>query len=436
MKKRPPAMGSTRDMLSLARWLAIAAAIVLCVPAVLAIGGGTARLVGKVTDESGNPVGGISLRFVPADESGNPERTLKVSKKGTFSHSFFPIGEYTVKLADGSKGFIKSMTYVVRDDAGLEVDHKTMQAHPEKGLPPFKVGLGRKVELDLVLSSEQERKELAQKVELSEASGALKKIKELYDAGDMDGVVKEAQDLLEEKPDLGLAHYLLGLAQSNLGESAAAVASLEKAVKLSPEQQGIAGALGTALLQRARELDQSGDAAGAKAAYAQAADALQEEIDRFGPSAAYLANRAAALQGMNDAAKLIPALKALVEADPQNLDAWMQLITSETQAGMLDDARARVDRAPTTRPKELAGVVYNLAAAYFNDGRMDEAIAVANQAHELDPDLVSVYHLLGLAYLSKDDRPAAIRNFEKIVEIAPDDPVAESARQILEKLHH
>lgn len=393
----------------------------------------TGRLRGSVVDEAGQPVGGLTLRFVPADESGNATRTLAVSKKGRFSHSFFPTGDYRVELQEPGR-FIKSMTYVLLDASGIELTRETGQAHPVKGVAPFNLGLGQSVELELVLATEERRAALAQQVAIAEASGPLKEMKALYDDGNMQGVVERGKHVIGEHPDLGVAHYLLGMAQARLGEDDEALASLRRALDLVPDQQGVAGALGTALLQKGRALAAAGEPDRAKETFRAAAETLEQELDRFGPSEIYLANRVAALEADGDREEFGAALEKLVQVAPTNQGAWLRLVAFQAERGRFDAALESLGQAPRSDPKDLSLAAYNLAAGAFNAGDADSAVAAAELGLAADPELPVLYRVLGRAQVARGERSAAIETLSKFLELAPDDPEAGAERKLLEEL--
>ncbi|MDX1388539.1 MAG: hypothetical protein R3344_05090, partial [Acidobacteriota bacterium] len=255
---------------------------------------GTFRLNGTVVDEEGNPVAELQIRFVPDEASGNAERVLKVNKKGRFAFSFFPYGKYKVELVE-SELFLKSMHFVSKDASGLETDDRKIDAHPETGFQPIDFPPGERVTLELVVADKAFQSELKQAVAVVEAEGELKKMMELYEQRDMEGVLVEADGILAESPDLGQAVYMRGVALWQLGRYAEAVEGLRRAKVLLPDQQGLLGVLGQALLELGEEQIDAGDEAAAKATFAEAAEVFAEDLVADPGSTASLINRAAAL---------------------------------------------------------------------------------------------------------------------------------------------
>ena len=86
----------------------------------------------------------------------------------------------------------------------------------------------------------------------------------------------------------------------------------------------------------------------------------------------------------------------------------------------------------TINPKY--GVTYTLyidrASAYYYENRYDAAIRDYNKAIELMPKYPLAYYNRGSAYYYKKDYDAAIRDFSKVIEIDPKDAEAYSSRAV------
>lgn len=74
---------------------------------------------------------------------------------------------------------------------------------------------------------------------------------------------------------------------------------------------------------------------------------------------------------------------------------------------------------------------YNLGACLVNLQDYERAAAAFTRAAELKPDLAPAYYQLGMIYVNQNKKPEAIQNLEKFLTLAPDDPKAGVARQIL-----
>jgi len=89
----------------------------------------------------------------------------------------------------------------------------------------------------------------------------------------------------------------------------------------------------------------------------------------------------------------------------------------------------------TKLAQEIAGASgidkYNEAIKYFNEGNIDSAIPLFQEAIKLDPKLADTYYQLGMAYVNKGENEKAISNLEKYLELEPQGKNANTAQSIL-----
>ncbi len=72
--------------------------------------------------------------------------------------------------------------------------------------------------------------------------------------------------------------------------------------------------------------------------------------------------------------------------------------------------------------KKLASAYISEGLAYYEQGNYLEAILNLRSAEQLSPNPVAVYKYLGLAYSKLSLWPQAVKEFNKILFISPDDP--------------
>jgi len=391
------------------------------------------KLEGTLVDASGAPFGEVTLLFSPAEGSAVSPRKVKVNKKGQFTYAFFPAGIYVVELLDVEDKYLKSMVYRLLDDTGLEIDRQETEAHPTKGLPSLSVRPNRKVVLELTVAPREVQKQLAMEVELSESRGPLKDMSDHYAAGDYEAVVAASDALLAEKPDVGPAVYLRGVALWKLARLAEAHATLERALELVPDQPGIFGVMGSVTIEYADELAGSGKVEEATALYASAADHFKRNLELDPDSRPSLLSRAAALDKAGMKAELEQVLLQIVEVDPGYLQAYFRLSNLYLESDRPEDALALLGRIPTA-DKDAAVAIYNVAVKLYNEKDIAAAELAAKKAVEIDPQLASVRRLLARVYLQQGNDAAAIPELEKFIELAPDDPEVDDERTLLEAL--
>jgi len=105
----------------------------------------------------------------------------------------------------------------------------------------------------------------------------------------------------------------------------------------------------------------------------------------------------------------------------------------------IDDAVKSYEAAATTDPSAAAGAYFNIGAVYTNAGRVDDANAAFDKCIAADPNRAEAYYqkgvnLLGKATLQGDKTvapPGTAEAFQKYLEMAPNGPNAQSAKDLL-----
>ena len=215
---------------------------------------------------------------------------------------------------------------------------------------------------------------------------------------DPGGAVEEAEVWLEgaQGGERGDAGQCLGVAQAQLGQSAASAETFLAARDATPaddrRQRALRGALaGGALLGE-------GDPASALALLDSARDDAVAAGD--GAIAGQIAlDRAIALVALDRPADAADALAAARAALPDNAQAWLLSATLSRRSGELAEAQTRIERAAELAP-------------------LDPAIG-------LEAGVIA-------AMTGRDE--AARRSWRSVIEMAPDSPMAATAQTYLDRL--
>ncbi|MBI2149041.1 MAG: tetratricopeptide repeat protein [Acidobacteria bacterium] len=102
-------------------------------------------------------------------------------------------------------------------------------------------------------------------------------------------------------------------------------------------------------------------------------------------------------------------------------------------AGKIDEATQALQKAAELNPPGAGQSYYNLGAVLTNRGRTTEAAAAFKKAIEFNPQMAQAYYQLGISYFgSPATIPDAIGVLEKFLQMAPTDPNAEAAKQLIE----
>jgi len=177
--------------------------------------------------------------------------------------------------------------------------------------------------------------------------------------------------------------------------------------------------------------------------YNEAADALREkhvedatadlkhaiEVDRtLEPAYGALAN---VYLTKKDYPAALDVADRWVAAAPQSLSA-LQLrykVLSELKDPRAQQAKAAMDSAKGDSSNPL-----NHGIELYNGNRIPEATKVFESVLQADPKNARAHYMLGLCYTNTGDLARAKEHLETFLQLAPNDPEAQSARQMLAEL--
>jgi Flp pilus assembly protein TadD len=215
------------------------------------------------------------------------------------------------------------------------------------------------------------------------------------------------QHAAELMPEDARTKWLLGIALEATKKDALAIEQYQAAAKLDAKNVEIRNSLGFALLRAGRTGD--AEAAFREALSLQPAGAAADQAHK-GLLQALLAEK------KNDEAAT--ELGVYLAAHPG--DAAMQLERASllVDAGKDDDALAELDKAAAAGPESLRALKLR-ALIYFRTKQYDNAVPVLVEAIALapqDPDLAAE---LGHAYLEKKDYPNAVNALVVAIKVNP-----------------
>lgn len=387
------------------------------------------RLSGTVTDEAGEPLEEVIATLVALDTGAEVSQVS--NKKGRFNLAVANVDrDYEIVLRKPGYADVREPIKLRRGDplqgSWVMVAGQSSQLTPEEaarkdaavklyneGAQAYNAGdlEGAAAKFDAAISEDPELTEAYEiaaalnyqignherALELGNAISELdpsnmRAVNVRYDALNALGRGEEADGLLDQLiatvPDEETAKraYNRALAHAKAADLDAAVPRLEQAVALSPDLAPAWGLLGD--LEIARGNHEKAVAAGDRLL------ALEESRERG------LALRYRAYEAMGDEAKAAEALRALAEETPEAV-----------MKGLFE------------RANDL-----------FDNNQPLEAAKLYRQVLDIDPDNARAHYKLGLSLLSADDLPNAKAHLQRFLELAPDDPEAAAARDMLSYL--
>ncbi|MCL6511860.1 MAG: tetratricopeptide repeat protein [Anaerolineae bacterium] len=262
------------------------------------------------------------------------------------------------------------------------------------------------------------------------------------------------QQAAELSPENALAHRLLGMALRGVGQADEALAALRTAQTLAPDDPQVYYELGMTYAQR----NQTADAIAAlrrgvelkpddsaswlllanmlwrdgQLAEAQAASRRAVELRPDDPLAHGLLGMVLVASQQYTAA--VPSLQQAVTLSPTYGLALQFLGNAHYRLGQLDEAVSAIRRARDADPTN-ADVQASYAFALAEQGRADEAFAEAQKALALgaDPNNPLLQYALGIGYKAQGKAAEAKAAFEAVANNADAEPaLREKARRLIE----
>jgi tetratricopeptide (TPR) repeat protein len=224
-------------------------------------------------------------------------------------------------------------------------------------------------------------------------------------SGDLTGALAILEALVRRQPGSAAAQYELGVTLGQSGRREEALAALERAVAVKPE-------IGEAWRLIAEHRMESGDPAGADAAWANHVAITTAGPALLGPAVALCANRLA------DAERMLRAHLAQRPEDPRALRMLAELALRATR---WEDAAALLERCLSLAP-DFTVARHSYALALHEQHRTDEALAQVEQLLAGEPGN-PVYLNLKANLLGRGGNHAgAIETFESVLTDYPSNP--------------
>jgi len=247
----------------------------------------------------------------------------------------------------------------------------------------------------------------------------LQRIAGLYAAGDRGAALARARELARARPGMTVSLLYLAQLERESGNLPAAVAALQKALALDPDDTVAASLLGACLTQAGRVHE--------------AAALLEPYARREEPDLDVLVARGLALAKLGQTEAALGTLAKAREADPSNAMVLVDAGTVHLMARDAGRAREAFEAALGLNP-DVARAHSSLAFIAAEEGRRAEALDRFKKAVAIDPREHEKVLALGLLFWQRGRADEARPYLDFFVASAPPGPYAreiERARSLL-----
>ncbi len=222
----------------------------------------------------------------------------------------------------------------------------------------------------------------------------------LLDAGSLGDAESRCRTLLDLHPASGILWKILSVAQLRQGKDA--LAALQKAAELSPQDAEAHSNLGSAYHERGR--------------WADALVSLRHALRLRPDDVAALVDAADSLKALGELADAITLYQQALRLDRRQPDALNNLGNALMQIGRQREAASAYRFALDLKP-DSAPLQFNLANAHRQLGNFEEAISASRRAIALDAGLALAHNNLGLALVGSGRAAEAIASFRQALAL-------------------
>ena len=230
--------------------------------------------------------------------------------------------------------------------------------------------------------------------------------------------------------------YMPSEGQVQINEFAVAQ-PLNITLKVIPKevQQKAAEASGNAkakaAIEQANALLGQSKYAEARAQYQQALSVLETEDPVLKASIQRTIARTWFEEGKTDQA--IDTLKKSLEVKPDDVETMQLLSTLLVSAGREKEAEAYIAKLPAGTKVDPNSLL-NLGIKLYNEKDLTGALDKFDRVVKDNPDLATAYYYRGLTYLGLNKSAEAKADFQKMLELDPNNPNAEEVREYIKAL--
>ena len=405
-------------------------ALLLSIPG-MAMAVNKGRVVGMVLDPEGNPIEGVNV-IATCDEVSTFTETDTTNAKGAFTINFDFVG-VAYKLAfskDGYLPFTAGLTLLrqgkVRETYVMHPGDATVQSvvlnsTSEPAIEAYNAGVAAFNRKDYETAVAKLEEAVGHDPSLFDVWEALSRAK--LSKGDYQGAVEAAEKAIELGATGEAVWRLRWQAYKQLGDKEKTLQALKDL-----EDVGLQAAEAQRLHNEAVALTKTNDYEGAYALFQQALE-LDPNL-----TAALLGTALSALE-IGRYGESLDATESLLKSDPDNEQAIRLRYNAALQLGDTDRIMDALVDLAKVEPEIARKSLLALAFDSYDANDMVEAEKRFKKVLQVDPNHPHSHYLLALIYVNEERTEEAKHHLERFIALAPDDPEAPTATELLKYLN-
>jgi len=227
----------------------------------------------------------------------------------------------------------------------------------------------------------------------------------LYNQGQMEAVIEQAEALTAQYPGAPVVWDILGASRAQIGMLDEAVEAYKKTISLKPDYADAYNNMG-ATFTKLGKLDE-------------AIEAYKKSISLKPDYAEAFNNMGVALKDQGKLDEAIKAYKKAVSLKPDHAEAYDNMGVALKSQGKLDEAIETYKKSISLKP-DYAQAYYNIGNAYRDKTKYDQAIEYYSKSISLKHDYAEAFNNIGSILKVQGEFDKSIEVFKKALSIKPD----------------
>lgn len=408
-------------------WLLV---VLLTIPG-MAMAVNKARIIGMIYDPEGNPVEGVIV-IATCNEVSSFKETDTTDKKGAFKINFDHIGVvYTLAFSkDGYLPFTsdhtllsqgKSRETYVMHPGDATVQSVVLNTTSEPAIEAYNAGVAAFNRKDYETAVAKLEEAVGHDPSLFKVWEALSRVK--LSTEDYQGTVEAAEKAIELGATGEAVWRWRWQAYKQLGDEEKTLQALKDL-----KDAGLQAAEAQRLHNEAVALMRANDYEGAYALFKQALE-LDPNL-----SSALLGVALSALE-IGRYGESLDAAEALLKSDPDNEQAIRLRYNAALKLGDTDRIMDALVDLAKVEPEIARNNLLAMAFESYDANDMAEAEKRFRKVLQVDPGHPHSHYLLALIYVNEERVEEAKHHLEQFIALAPDDPEAPTATELLKYLN-